>query len=474
LPGAPTGFLGKLSAERPLLVTSVLALGIAALCILGVRHSADPANAVLIGKFLGAAAAVVCLPLALAAVTPDRPLVKGLFLAAVAAASAALLAAAFGAFNPLGPAFAPPRVAAGAAVGFFLFLACLSPLTRSTLRLGLAGPAAAIFGVAGGVGYFALENLLVSPFSGPAAAIALMGGVCVGTGVGADFAYQFARGLPPKEAAAAAGHAAVAPAAFSVLAAAAYMTVVSFQANFGAVDWHVLAAGGAEALLAAAAALAAATGALSVFRPSEQVAVDENRRRQRFAESWRPLRKRLPATTAAAGSAIAGVLMVIAAFEAGVPEALSLAAFLAMILVAAGLAFVSVRTSLLIAAILFLSTVFSGYVYRVFGLAPPAAPELFAALALSAIALSQLTVSWRNASDIWRNARDVAQNAMSDGLRRFAIAYGAGGAAAVACGYAFAWEGGVAAAAYFSIHAGIGLFLAPFLMVALSAQLQRY
>lgn len=474
MPGAPTGFLGKLSAERPLLVTSVLALGIAALCILGARHSASSASAATIGKFLAAAAAIVCAPLAIAALTPEKPAFRALFLAAVAVLGAGLLAMAFGTFHPLGADFAPPRAAAGAGVGLFVFLASLSPLTRSTLRLGFAGPAAAVFGVAGGVGYFALENLLLSPFSGAAATIALMGGVCVGAGVGADFAQHFARGLAPKDAAAAAGHAAVAPAAFSVLAAASYMTVVSFKANFGAVDWHVLGAAGAEALLAAAAALTAATAALSVFRPSEQVAVDENRRRQRFAESWRPFRKRLPATTAAAASAIAGVLMIVSAFEAGVPEPASLAVFLLMILVAAGLAFVSIRTSLLIVAILFLSTVFSGYVYKVFGLAPPAPPELFAGVALSAIALSQLTVSWRNASDIWRNARDVAQNAMSDGLRRFAIAYGAGGAAAVACGYAFSWEGGIAAAAYFAIHAGIGLFLAPFLMVALSAQLQRY
>lgn len=476
--GAPTGFLGKLSAERPVLVASVLALGLAALCILGVRHSADPHSTVLIVKFLAAAAAIVCAPLALAALTPEKLLLRILFLAVVIAAGAGLVAFAFGAIDMGGQGGveggAPPRAATGAGFGFFVFLAALAPLTRSTLRLGLAGPAAAMAGVAGGIGYFALENLLVSPFSGAAAAIALTGGVCVGVGVGADFAQHFARGLAPKAAAAAAGHAAVAPAAFSVLAAAICMLVVTYNMNFGAVEWRVLAAAGASALLGAATALIVATGVLSLFKPSEQVAVDENRRRQRFVESWRPFRKRIPATTAAAASAICGVLMLVAAFEAGVPEAASLAAFLFLILVAAGLTFVSVRASIMIAAILFLSTVFTGFAYDVFGLAPPATPERFAALTLSAIALSQLTVSWRNAGDIWRNARDIAQNAMSDGLRRFAIAYGAGGAATVACAYAFSWEGGVGAAAYFAIHAGIGLFLAPFLMVALSAQFQRY
>ncbi len=474
MPSAPTGFLGKLSAERPFLVTSVLALGVAALCVLGVRHSADPGSGFLILKFLAAGTAIVFAPLALAALTPEKLVFRLFFLVLITALGAGLVAAAFGA-TPLGQSdFAPPQAATGAGFGLFIFLAALAPLTRSTLRLGLVGPAAAVIGVAGGVGYFALENIVLSPFSAAAAAIALMGGACVGVGVGADFARHFARGLSPKEAAAAAGHGAAAPAAFCILAAAAYMTIVTFKANFGAVDWRVLVAAAAAALIGAAAALTVATGVLSIFKPSEQVAVDENRRRQRFAESWRPFRKRLPATTAMAASAIAGVLTVIAAFETGVPEAASLAVFLLFILIAAGLTFVSVRTSLLIVVILFLSTVFTQYLYAVFGLASPAAPERFAGLALSAIALSQLTVSWRNASDIWRNARDIAQNAMSDGLRRFAIAYGVGGAATVASAYAFSWEAGVGAAAYFAIHAGIGLFLAPFLMVALSAQFQRY
>jgi hypothetical protein len=166
--------------------------------------------------------------------------------------------------------------------------------------------------------------------------------------------------------------------------------------------------------------------------------------------------------------------MVVALFEAGLADVVSLSVFLLLILIGSGLAFVSVRTSLLITLLLFISTVFTGYVYAVFEMTAPPMTERFAALTLSAIAFSQLTVSWRNAGDIWRSARDIAQNAMCDGLRRFAVAFGAGGAAMVACAYAFSWEAGVSAAAYFAIVAGIGLFLAPFLMVALSAQFQRY
>ena len=60
------------------------------------------------------------------------------------------------------------------------------------------------------------------------------------------------------------------------------------------------------------------------------------------------------------------------------------------------------------------------------------------------------------------------------GRPAFAIALGAGAAAMMASAAAFSWEAGVGAAAYFALVAGIGLFLSPVLMVALSAQWQRY
>lgn len=473
MPGAPTGFVGRLSAERPLLASGVMALGLAVLCVLGARNHPGALSSELILNFLTAAGLIVCAPMALAALTPQRPVLRILFLGLMVVLCGFLLSAVFGGLSAPLP-FTAPKAAAGAAVGLFAFFAALAPLTRSTLRLGGVGPIAAATGVAGGIGYLALDNLLSSPFSGAASAIAMTAGVCVGAGVGADYARHFARGLTPQTAAASAGHMAIAPAAFSVLAAAAWMVVVTFKANYGMIGWRDLVGAGAEVLLASASALVFATAALALIRPSEQAAVEENRRRQRFADGWRPFRRRLPAATASAATAIAGVLVVVALFEVGLAESVSLGVFLILILIASGLAFVSVRTSILITALLFISTVFAGYVYAVFAMTPPPMAERFAALTLSAIAFSQLTVSWRNAGDIWRNARDIAQNAMCDGLRRFAVAFGAGGAAMVAAAYAFSWEAGISAAAYFAIVAGIGLFLAPFLMVALSAQFQRY
>lgn len=472
MPGAQSGFLGKLSAERPMLATAVLAVGLTSLCVLGVRNSGDPSGSNLIMQFVLSAILALAAPVALAAIVPQRPLLRAGYAVLVVLLVTILLASAFGRLDLSG--WAPPKLLAGSAIGLLLFLLASSPIMRSTLRLGAIGPIAAIIGAAGGIGYFALDGLLSSPFTGGALAIALTAGVCAGTGVGADYAQHFARGLTPRSASAFAGHAAIAPAVYSILATAAAMLIVTFQANFGAVDWRVLAGACAAVLLACATAMVFATAALSLLRPNEQAAVDENRRRQRFAESWRPIRRHIPPTTAAAASAIVGVFIVIALFEVGLADALSLAVFLVLIVIASGLTFVSFRSSILIAALLFASTVFAGYVYSVLGMVAPALAERYIALALCAIAFSQLTVSWRNAGEIWRNSRDIAQNAMSDGLRRFALALSAGGAATVVSAYAFSWEQGIGAAVYFAVSAGIGLVLAPVLMIALSTQLQRY
>ena len=344
MPGAPTGFVGRLSAERPLLASGVMALGLAVLCVLGARKYPGVLSSELILNFLTAAGLIVCAPMALAALTPQRPVLRILFLGLMVVLCGLLLSAVFGGLSAPLP-FTAPKAAAGAAVGLFAFFAALAPLTRSTLRLGGVGPIAAATGVAGGIGYLALDNLLSSPFSGAASAIAMTAGVCVGAGVGADYARHFARGLTPQTAAASAGHMAIAPAAFSVLAAAAWMVVVTFKANYGMIGWRDLVGAGAEVLLASASALVFATAALALIRPSEQAAVEENRRRQRFADGWRPFRRRLPAATASAATAIAGVLVVVALFEVGLAESVSLGVFLILILIASGLAFVSVRTS---------------------------------------------------------------------------------------------------------------------------------
>ncbi|WDI31656.1 hypothetical protein PUV54_00450 [Hyphococcus flavus] len=472
MPGAPSGLIGKLSANRPVLATTVLALAALMLCVLGVRHSSIAGAGDIVGRFLIGGIVLICAPLALAGFAPQKRFIGALFLTVMLAVGVMLTVDAVGMVS-----IAPlplPRVVVLGGVCFFFYLAVLSPLIRNALRLGVIAPLAALIGVAGGAGYLGFQGSLETPFNASILAIAFSAGVTVGLGVGADFAVNFARGAPSKSAAAAAGHAALAPSVFSAIAAAIFAGIVSFHANFGIAEAQVVFSAIAVTLCAAVTALVSTTAALALFIPTEQTAVDENRRRQAFSENWRPLRRLLPSTTALAACAIIGVVIVLAFFEVGAPAFASTVVFLALILAAAGIAYVSIRTSLLIVALLFVSGLFAHYLYAIVGLTLPALADRLAAMALAAIAFSQLTISWRNAGDLWRNARDITQNAMSDGLRRFLISVGASASAFLASSYAFEWETGVETAGYFAVSVLIGLLIAPVMMVALSSQTQKY
>lgn len=185
------------------------------------------------------------------------------------------------------------------------------------------------------------------------------------------------------------------------------------------------------------------------------------------------MRRILPAQTALAATAIAGVLAVVALFEAGLAAPVSFLVFLGGVWAAAALTFVSLRTSLLIAGLLFASAIFADYGYSLFGAEGPGPLERFTALTLTAIALAQLTVSWRDAGDVWRNARDVAQNAMAGGARRFLLALGVGAASLVVAAQSFGWPEGFDAAAYFLAAGAVSLILSPVMMIALSARTGR-
>ena len=216
------------------------------------------------------------------------------------------------------------------------------------------------------------------------------------------------------------------------------------------------------------------TGALSLENISEMAAVDENRRRVWFGQSWRPVRRLLPVTTAVAVTAIAGVLAVIALFEAGLASPVSMALFLGLIAIASAASFVSIRTSLLITALLGFSALGAGYAHAIFNTPLPSLSARLVALTLCAVSLGHLTVSWRDAGDNWRNARDIAENALSDGLRRFLFLTGVGAASLFVSAKTFGWAEGVGAAQYCLMTAFISVLLAPPFMIAMSAQFRRY
>lgn len=471
MPAAPVGIVGNIAANRPVLANAIIAAGLIALAALGARQGG---RIDVILSFAGNALYVVALPLALAALQPRKALWRVMFLILIALVAAVLVIVDRGVVSTPGFVVVPSWTMTLAGLGFAAYLFALAPLTANAARLSAAAAPAAILGVLAALGYFAFEPALGAAEGAAAAGVALGLGVAVGAGVGADFSRSFAAGARRRRAAAAAGHAGLAILAFSLLTTAALFGVQTFKTNFGAVEWNVLWAGVTATAAATTAALFAVAGSLALARIGEQAAVDENRRRQWFAAAWRPVRDLLPPSSAGAVSAIAGVFVVIAMFEAGFAAPASLAVFFLLIWISAAAAFVSVRTSLLVAALLAVSAVLAGYAYRALGLELPDLPARLAALALAAAAIGHMTVSWRNAGDIWRNARDVTENALSDGLRRFLFVLGAGSASLFAAARSFAWDQGFSAIVYFMMIAFISALLAPALMTAMSARMNRY
>ena len=469
---APAGIIGKFVANRPVLSISIFAIGLTALSVVGLRQA--DAGAFVASSFMINALVAIALPVALAAMEPRSRLGKVAFLVLIILVGGVLVAASVSDWRFLSAMPAPPLWLTLTATGFTLYLVALAPMTGSITRLGVLAPLAAILGVGGATGYFAVESMLMTAEGAGAAALALAAGASIGAGVSADFSRYFARGFSRRRAAAAAGHAAVAPIMFTVLAVAILFGVQTINTNFGAIEWRIIWPGLTAVLAAAIGAMVAVAGALSIEDASELVAVDENRRRQWFALSWRPVRRLLPVTTSLAITAIAGVIAVIAIFEAGFAAPISLISFFVLIAIAAGLSFVSIRISVMVAGLLAFSALATGYGYAALGLALPSLLERLLALTLCAVALGHLTVSWRNASDQWRNARDIAENALSDGLRRFLFLVGAGVVSLFTAAQTFLWPGGTAAAVYFLSTAFLSLLLALPLMIVMSARSTRH
>lgn len=466
---APAGLVGAFAANRPYLSIGVLAPGLIALAVGGARQTGEDTGAV-IASFASLSGLALVAPMALAAVSPRDGFQRLLFFILSAVLVAMLYAADAGwVNNPFG--LAPPRHLLLAGFGLFSFLLALSPLSHNISRLGVLTPFAALLGAAGACGYLAMEGLLTGPEGAMATALGLTLGVGAGVNVAADFAKIFAAGAGRKRAAAAAGHGAVAPSAFALMIIAIFFTLHSFTVNFGAVDWGVVWAGVTIAAASTLTALVAVTGGLSLSRINEQAAADENRRAVWFRKRWRPLRMALPPTTATAVVAIAGIFVVIAVFEAGFSDPVRFCIFIALVWAAAAIAFVSVRTSALIALLLTVGAIIADYAVAVLGVTAPSPGERLAALTLTAAALGAMTVSWRDAGEQWRNARDVVENALGDGLRRFLFTVGAGAASFFVAMNVFAWDGGVSAIIYFLLASLTALALAPAAMTAMSARI---
>ena len=468
---APIGILGAFVAERPYLSIGLLAPGLAALAIVGARQAGGGAGET-IAFLTVTAAAILVAPMAIAAAAPRGGVFLGGFTFLITLLAGVLVALDIGLIEtPLG--MRAPRALVLAAFAYFVFLTALAPLARNVTRLGVLASFGAALGVAGAAGYLALEGILRAPSGAVAVALALTIGVGAGVNVASDFSKFFAEGENRLRAAAAAGHSAVAPSAFSLMTLIISFFFYSVTIGDGSPDVRLIWAGFTTAAAAIGTALVSVVAGLVLSDINEREAVEENRRRQWFAMRWRPLRMALPATTATAGIAIAGIFFVIAAFEVGVVAPVRFSIFILLLCMAAALSFVSVRTSILLALNLTASALLADYAISLIGVSAPATEDRFAALGLSAIALGALTVSWRDAGEQWRNARDIVENALSDGLRRYLFIVGAGAVSLFVSMHALSWSGALPTMIYFLMVSLIALIIAPAAMIAMSARLRR-
>ena len=470
---APVGHVGKFVANRPVLSISVFSIGLTALAVVGSRNAGGDGT-LLASTFIMNALIAVAFPMALVAVEPRGSIARSIFFVLIVIGAGIFSAASLQVIPGLSGILAPPLWLTMTSMGLMIYFFAMSPMLTNIVKLGALAPFAAVLGVAGAAGHLAVEAMLMLPEGAAAASIALTVGASIGAGVSADFSRFFARGFSKKRAAAAAGHAGIAPLVFSLMAVTALFLVLTVNSNFGAVEWRIVWAGLTAVMAASVASLLAVTGALALEKASEQIAVDENRRRQWFVTAWRPLRRILPMTSAVAITAIAIVLAIIALFETGFATPVSMLVFIALIAVASAICFVSVRTSLLIVILMGLSTIAAGYIYAIVGLPMPELQERLVAMTICAVGLGHLTVSWRDAGDLFHGARDIAENALSDGLRRFLFLVGVGGASLFVASQTFAWQAGAAAAQYFLVISLFSLILAVPVMITMSARFNNY
>ena len=469
---APVGLIGAFVAERPYLSIGVLAPALTALGVVGARAAGAGAGEA-IAELAVIAAALLIAPMGVAAFAPRGGFRLALFAGFVSLIAALLVALDAGAISAPIDLPTPPRAITLTSYAYFAFLIALAPLARNVTRLGILASFGAVLGVAGAAGYLALEGVLGAPGGGVAVVLGLTIGVGAGVNVAADFSKFFTEGENRRRAAAAAGHSALASSAFSLMTLAVFFVIYSLTTTGGNLDWPLIWSGFTVSVAAATTGLVAVVGGLVLSDINERDAVDENRRRQWFAAHWRPLRKALPATTAAAVIAIFCIFVVIAAFEVGIAAPVRFAVFILCLCIAAAVSFVSARTSSLIVLILSASAILADYAIALIGVAAPSTEDRFAALTLGAIALGALTTSWRDAGEVWRNARDIVENALSDGLRRYLFIVGAGAASFFAAMRALEWPGALSTLIYFLTVALIGLILAPPAMTVMSSRFRH-
>lgn len=459
------GLIGGLVADRPVIVSLILAFGLTALAVAGLADpDAAPRPSALIPELIIAILAYAAIPALLAATAPRRIGLSLLFVALVWT-----LFVIVPLFAPLAD-FAPVDylLSAGATLSALTTLLIVSgPAVGATIRFAFISCASAALGMAGAMGMMEIDRVS-GVGAGILATIGFSLGAFVGIGAAADFSMLFARGADTKRAAGVAARYGMAPAIYAaVLAASAFGLGDLFPDKPFDVIALMTASGGA-AFLASVAALVATAGALSLRPSIETLAVRENRRQQGFRKFWRPLRRLLPPSSAMAFAAILVVATIAAEFNLAIPAPLGQLAFFAVAASAASLVFLSLRTGVFVLILLFTGSLLLTWFWDAIR-APLLTPQdITATSALAAALFAQLAVAWRDSRNPRLNARETTEAALSDVVPLYFVSVVIGAAAMLAADAAGAWPNGDAASARFLMLAFYGLVTAPALMTTLS------
>lgn len=460
------GLVGGIAADRPIISTLVLAFGLTALAVIGAEQAFALRGAIV--DFLGVGGAVVGLPLAVAAMTPDRAWGRVGLSVAVAALGAALLMAAPPTWMDFALVSAGP-ISVGVALAVLVMIAL--PAFGALSRLAYLPAAATLLGCAGAFGFFSLRGHADAALYGPWAGLALAMGLASGLGVLSEFATEFARGADRRSAAGRAAQEGVGSAAFAaIMAASAFGLLQGRTAGEGLAAAELA---GVAALLASASALSMSAAALSLRRASEAMAVEENRRRQAFRAWWRPVRRALSPAAANAAVAIAAIAVMAIALNMTAPVSLALVVFIVVAGAFSGIILFSLRAGLFVFFSLLVSVVVVKWLWIGAGLPNLSPTDEAAALALAALLFGQLGLAWREARSPRLNSRETTEAAMANAFRLYAASALVGMAAFFAMGPAGLWATGPLAAAEAGMLLTVGLLLGPALMTALSNAVRR-
>lgn len=471
---ARSGLVGRLATGRPLLIGAVIIFGLVTLAITGGSRTPGFATPDSITAFIFSVLMLIAAPSVAAAFSPRDGWRRILVFIA--------FGLALGLVHFTGERFVESSVAdplfdktvLGAALALAAWLIAFRPAIGGVLRLAMIGPFISILAAIAALGYFALDGAAAVSSVIPALSLSMGLSMVIAVEVAGDFAGYFVRGEDKTGAAAAAAHQAVAPTVFAILCAgSAFLAQLLFpegQSVEGETVWYAIVA----ATLGCGSTLFISAGSMSLIRVNEKIALHENWRRSDVRLTWRPVRKLLPATSAYTVVGLVLIGVVLAVFETERSMAPDIATFVLFIAFASLIAFVSLRTTILLLAMLIFGNLFAGLLYAATGALPLSGGEQLSALALAAAAFSHLALAWRDSAHPRLNAREVTETAMTNGVGKFLVTMAMGVSAFLVADVSGLWPGGALAAGHFAITTGLGLLMAPALMTVISARYNRY